>query len=174
MVLSKPWPFWLAVASAGYLFTLAVFAVLGDNNRPADSSLRIATALAMGAAVVFTVYALHSGDLDPSGGAGEGGEGGGPNGGTDDGNSLISRLFPLFGVVLAVLLVIITLIANRVEHARDAAERAKTEAEIAGAKTMLIGQLLERMQMAKYESIDLKGETGQPNEGIFSLTFCKP
>nr|VFK38794.1 MAG: hypothetical protein BECKTC1821D_GA0114238_100584 [Candidatus Kentron sp. TC] len=120
-----------SVGSAGYLFTLVAFTLLGDNNRITDASTHIITALAMGAAAIFTAHALGlqpSGVFDPS-------SGGNPiNTGSDvkapnESTSLISYLIPLFGLVLAVLLVMITLLANRVEQARDTAEKVKAVAQ---------------------------------------------
>jgi len=87
-------------------------------------------------------------------------------------SSITSRLFPLISIVLVVLLGIVALIANRVEHARDAAERAKTEAKDVSAKgeiLVLTSRLLERMQAATHGASDLLEqayETGGKNQTI--------
>nr|VFK38446.1 MAG: hypothetical protein BECKTC1821E_GA0114239_100285 [Candidatus Kentron sp. TC] len=161
-----------SVGSAGYLFTLVAFTLLGDNNRITDASTHIITALAMGAAAIFTAHALGlqpSGVFDPS-------SGGNPiNTGSDvkapnESISLISYLIPLFGLVLAVLLVMITLLANRVEQARDTAEKVRAvaqdaveqardaagEASAKGEVLMVIIQLTERIQIAQYASEELR------------------
>ena len=161
-----------SVGSAGYLFTLVAFTLLGDNNRITDASTHIITALAMGAAAIFTAHALGlqpSGVFDPS-------SGGNPiNTGSDvkapnESTSLISYLIPLFGLVLAVLLVMITLLANRVEQARDTAEKVKAvaqdaveqardaagKASVEGEVLMVIVQLTERIQIAQYASEELR------------------
>ena len=50
------WPFF-ALGSAAYLLTLAGFVFFGNRDRPVDASTRTATALAVGAAIIFAVYA---------------------------------------------------------------------------------------------------------------------
>nr|VFK28039.1 MAG: hypothetical protein BECKMB1821G_GA0114241_103220 [Candidatus Kentron sp. MB]VFK29351.1 MAG: hypothetical protein BECKMB1821I_GA0114274_100944 [Candidatus Kentron sp. MB]VFK74759.1 MAG: hypothetical protein BECKMB1821H_GA0114242_100944 [Candidatus Kentron sp. MB] len=148
-----------SVGSAGYLFTLVAFVILGDKNKPAGISVRITTALAMGAAVIFTTHALGI-RMDFSPEIGE------PSlSSTHSDGSLVTRLFPLVGLVIAVLLVIVTLIANRVEHARDAAEKAqeatqKIQSEIDAKAELLTltSHLLGRMQAAAHTSSDLSKE----------------
>ena len=132
-----------------------IFAILGNNSRTdSESSPRIVTALTVGAAVIFTVHALG---IEPHSAFGS--SSGIPIDDSETDSLITSRLFPLMSMVLIVLLAVVALIANRVEHARDAAEKAKTEAEKVSDKgevLALVSRLLERMQTAKYESENLR------------------
>jgi hypothetical protein len=51
-----PWSL-CAFGSAAYLLTLAGFVFFGNHERPVDGSTRTATALAVGAAIIFVIYA---------------------------------------------------------------------------------------------------------------------
>nr|VFJ43915.1 MAG: hypothetical protein BECKFM1743A_GA0114220_100124 [Candidatus Kentron sp. FM]VFJ44243.1 MAG: hypothetical protein BECKFM1743C_GA0114222_100097 [Candidatus Kentron sp. FM]VFK06158.1 MAG: hypothetical protein BECKFM1743B_GA0114221_1001113 [Candidatus Kentron sp. FM] len=164
------------MGSAGYLFTLVLFVLLGDSNRPADPSLRIGTALAMGLAVAFMAYAL--GERTAISGATDTAIPAITTGAIDNGDPLGS--IRLLATVLGVALGVVTLIAHRnVEYARDAAEKAKAETEKARAEVQVVGtearlleqtnRLLERIQAVRYASEDLRREASEREKQDRSL-----
>lgn len=139
-----------ALGSAAYLITLAGFVFFGNHDRPVDASTRTATALAMGAAMIFAVYAWGKWpeSTNPTGtvptSAGEVKLDTGsktrityekkvaptpPNPTKPDGNDPLNSV-NIFAAILGVVLTAVTLIAEKsAVDARAEAEKAKAEAK---------------------------------------------
>lgn len=144
---------WLlcALGSAAYLLTLVGFVFFGDRDRPVGASTRTATALAVGAAMIFAVYAwgkwpegTNPTDAAPTS----------ENAAKPDGNDSLDSI-NVFAAILGAMLAAVALIAQKsAVDARMEAERARKDIlEALDIRVLaLSSRMLERAQTAKAEA----------------------
>jgi hypothetical protein len=153
--LPRPWLLW-AAGSAGYLLALVGFGIWGDRHQPAAIHARIATALALGAALCFATYAWNEYSFAKSGPTG----GGTP---TSDPLSPVNAL----AAVLAIVLAVVTLIAQKsASDAKTEAEKARNDILDAMNVRLLASasRLLERAQSARTEAEEIFQEANEVAE----------
>lgn len=150
------WPL-CALGSAAYLFTLTGFVFFGDRDRSVDVSTRIATALAVGAATMFTIYAW---DKWPEGANPTGAVSTSADAAKPDGNHPLDSI-NVFAAILGVVLAAVALIAQKsAADAKAEAEHARKDIlEAFDIRIMaLSSRLLAHAQGAKLEAETLLDE----------------
>lgn len=143
-----------ALGSAAYLLTLAGFFFFGNHDRSVDASTRTATALAVGAATIFAIYAW---DKWPEGTKPTGAMPISADVAKPDGNNPLDSI-NVFAAILGAVLAGVALIAQKsATDAKAEAERARKDIlEALDIRAVaLSSRLLERAQAAKSEAEEL-------------------
>lgn len=161
-----------ALGSVAYLLTLAGFVVFNSQGETANASTRTATALAIGAATMFAVYAWGESALLAL-----------PNLTIHGGNQPLTALgdekpldkVNLFATLLGMVLAAVALIAQKsAADARTEAEKARRDIlDALDIRTLaLSNQLLERALAAKAESDEMIAEASETAETDENIAHC--
>lgn len=146
-----------ALGSAAYLLTLVYFVFFGDRDQLVDVSTRTTTALAVGAAAIFVIYAW---DKLPESGNPAGTMSTSAEATKSDGNNPLDSI-NIFAAILGAILAAVALIAQKsAVDARTEAERARKDIlEALDIRIVaLSSDLLEHAQAAKYKEEELLQE----------------